>query len=99
MGAAGMLESDVSSALVSKITEGPNSFGQVAVELHHAGRKEGIHHRPREKTTQVCLEETQHLGFVGFSERKWKTNQISLCQSVRPKLIQQENSSRFSTFV
>lgn len=77
---------------------GPNSFVQVAVERHHAGRKERVHHRPREETTQVCLEETQHLGFVGLSGKNRKTNQVNVCQSVGSKLIQQENDSWFSTF-
>lgn len=57
----------ISLLLVSKIFEGFNRLGQVAVELSHAGGEERVNHRAREEATQVCVEETEHLGFVGFS--------------------------------
>ena len=55
--------------LVSKVLEGFDSFGKVAVELGHAGGEERVDHRAREEAAQVCLEEAEHLGFVGLSGR------------------------------
>lgn len=55
---------------MSKVLQGFNSLGQVAVELGHAGREEGVNHRAREEAAQVCLEEAEHLGFVRLSGNK-----------------------------
>lgn len=52
---------------MSKILEGFDSLRQVAVELGHAGGEERVDHGAREEAPQVCLEETEHLGFVGLS--------------------------------
>ncbi len=63
---------------MSKILEGFDSLGQVAVELSHAGGEERVDHGAREEAPQVCLEETENVGFVGLSgngvEEKHKRN-------------------------
>lgn len=57
-------------AEVSEVFEGFDSLGQVAVELGHAGGEERVDHGARQEAAQVCLEETEHLGFVGLSADK-----------------------------
>lgn len=52
---------------LSKVLEGFDSLGQVAVKLSHAGGEERVDHGAREEAPQVCLKETEHLGFVGLS--------------------------------
>ena len=52
---------------MSEVLEGFDGLGQVAVELGHAGGEERVDDGAREEAAQVCLEETEHLGFVGLS--------------------------------
>lgn len=54
----------------SKVLDRLDRLGQVAEELGHAGGEEGVDHGAREEPPQVCLEEGEHLGAVGFPEKK-----------------------------
>lgn len=58
----------ISRLTVSKVLERFDSLGQVAKELVHAWGEERVDHRARQESPQICLEEGEHLGAVGFPE-------------------------------
>lgn len=62
--------------MVSEISERSDCLGQVAVEVGHTGREEGVHHRAGQEAPQVRLEETHDQGFVGLPERTKRRTEL-----------------------
>lgn len=58
----------ISRLTASKVLERFDGLGQVAEELVHAWGEERVDHRARQESPQICLEEGEHLGAVGFPE-------------------------------
>lgn len=67
MGLTGSGVTEISHLSGSKVLQGLDGLGQVAVELGHAGGEERVDHGTGEEAPQVGLEEAEHLGFVGLS--------------------------------
>lgn len=80
---------------MSKVLQGFDSLGQVAVELGHAGREEGVDHGAREEASQVGLEEAEHLGFVGLSANKAEQAHIVIETRRKQQKTLIENINRF----
>lgn len=66
----------ISMLMVSKVLERFDSLGQVAEELGHARGEERVDHRAGQESPQICLEEGEHLGAVGFPEHSVKEKLI-----------------------
>lgn len=67
--------------MLSKIFERSDSLAQVAVEVGHTGRKEGVNHRARQEASEVCLEETYDEGFVGLPGKN-RRNELEPARSL-----------------
>lgn len=80
-------EQQISCLTVSKVLDRFDRLGQVAEELVHAGGEERVDHGAGQEAPQICLEEGEHLGAVGFPEysEKEKHNPKANKQSKKQK--------------